>query len=58
MEGRDPKSAIPYRVNRKFKAEDMISHKVFGIGVVSRLITDGKMEVLFEDSTKLLIYDR
>lgn len=57
MEGRDVSKAIPYKISRKFKANDAIKHKNFGIGIVNRLITPNKMEVLFEDSTKLLIYD-
>jgi hypothetical protein len=55
MDGRDVAKAIPYRVNRKFNQQDVIKHKTFGIGVVTRVVTEKKMEVLFEDSTKLLI---
>ena len=58
MDGRDTSKAIPYRFSRKFSEQDLIKHKSFGIGLVTRLLTDKKMEVMFEDSTKLLIFDR
>lgn len=54
--GRDMSKAIPYKTNRKFNADDLIKHKTFGIGLVTRVVTDKKMEVLFEQSTKLLIH--
>ena len=56
MDGRDTSKPILYKFARKFNEQDVIKHKKFGIGLVTRLLTDKKMEVLFEDSTKLLIY--
>jgi hypothetical protein len=58
MEGRDLSKPIPYKITRKFNHEDIIEHKTFGVGLVTRVISDKKMEVLFEDSTKLLIQGR
>jgi hypothetical protein len=58
MEGRDASKPIAYRLNRKFNAEDVIQHKAFGLGLVTRVISDKKMEVVFEESTKLLVHGR
>ena len=55
MEGKDPSKAVPYKITKKFNADDVIKHKTFGIGLVVRVISDRKMEVMFEDCTKLLI---
>lgn len=58
MEGRNVSKPIPYKVTRKFNSEDVIQHKVFGVGLVTRVISDKKMEVLFEESTRLLVHGR
>ena len=38
-----------------FKASDVIDHKSFGIGFVSKAILPNKIEVLFRQGSKLLI---
>ena len=58
MEGKDPSKAVPYKITKKFNADDVIKHKSFGVGLVTRVISDRKMEVMFEDCTKLLIQGR
>jgi hypothetical protein len=58
MEGRDASKPIPYRFTRKLNQDDVIQHKSFGIGLVTRVVSDKKVEVLFEDSTKLLVHGR
>ncbi len=58
MEGRDLSKPIPYKLSKKFNEEDVIKHKSFGIGLVTRLISEKKMEVLFQESTKLLVQGR
>jgi hypothetical protein len=58
MEGRDASKALPYKINKKFNTDDLIKHKTFGIGLVTRVLSDKKMEVLFQESTKLLIHGR
>ena len=55
MEGRDVSKAIPYKTSKKFSEQDVIKHKTFGIGLVTRQVTEKKIEVMFEESTKLLI---
>ncbi len=56
MEGRDASKPILYKLTKKYRAEDVIKHKTFGIGVVTRMISEKKIEVLFEEYTKLLVH--
>ena len=46
--------AIAYTMNGKYRADDLLDHPVFGLGVVKLIIPPNKMQVLFEDGTKLL----
>ncbi len=52
--GMKPESAVPYDLKGKFKAGDVVSHPVFGLGVVKAVTASNKMEVLFESGMKLL----
>jgi hypothetical protein len=58
MEGRDVSKPIPYRLNKKLNLDDVIQHKSFGVGLVTRVVSDKKVEVLFEESVKLLVHGR
>lgn len=44
-----------YSLKGTFDAGDKIDHNTFGMGVVNKLIKPNKMEVLFEEGTKILI---
>lgn len=46
--------AIAYDMNAKFRADDLVDHPVFGLGVVKLIVVPNKMQVLFEDGIKLL----
>lgn len=43
-----------YRITDSYKEGDLILHSIFGLGVVSKIITPRKMEVIFEQAKKLL----
>jgi len=58
MEGRDISKPALYKITKKYNQDDVIKHKTFGIGLVTKVISDKKLEVLFEDSTKLMIQGR
>jgi len=45
--------AIPYEMTAKYRAKTVVSHSVFGLGVVM-LVMPNKIEVLFRDGKKLL----
>ena len=46
--------AMIYDMNATFRADDLVDHPVFGLGVVKLIIAPSKMQVLFEDGIKLL----
>jgi hypothetical protein len=43
-----------YRVSHIFKEGDLVRHSKFGDGVVTRVIDQNKVEVLFKDKTLTL----
>ncbi len=47
-------TALPYAMNLRCRAGDLLRHPVFGLGVVKVLVPPGKMEVLFQMGKKLL----
>ncbi|MEW6667903.1 MAG: hypothetical protein AB1512_22055 [Thermodesulfobacteriota bacterium] len=47
--------AKPYAMDGLFEAGEKLDHPVFGLGIVKRLIGSDKMEVLFEEGTKVLV---
>ncbi|NVN90997.1 MAG: hypothetical protein HXX11_10385 [Desulfuromonadales bacterium] len=46
--------AIVYDMGGKFRADDLVDHPSFGLGVVKLIVPPSKMQVLFEDGIKLL----
>jgi hypothetical protein len=44
----------PYRVDQIFAEGDLIRHKKFGDGVVTRIIDANKVEILFKDEPRML----
>ena len=49
----DPDLAVPYSMEGKFRANSLLAHPTFGIGMVSSSQT-GKIEVVFKAGRKLL----
>jgi hypothetical protein len=43
-----------YQISDGYKEGDLIIHRDFGLGVVSKVISPKKMEVIFETSKKLM----
>jgi hypothetical protein len=56
--GRDISQAVAYQTSETFVAGDVINHQTFGIGVVTRLLSDAKVQVAFDGSEKVLIHAR
>ena len=46
--------AIAYDMNREYRVNSLVTHTLFGLGVVKRVIRPDKMEVLFQGGMKLL----
>jgi hypothetical protein len=47
-----------YSMQSIFVEDEIIEHSAFGIGLVTDIRAEGKMEVLFKDGPKLLVCDR
>jgi hypothetical protein len=50
----DPIQAIPYDMNRVYRLKNLLSHPIFGLGIVQLVIPPNKMDVLFQDGKKRL----
>lgn len=55
MAEKSPANSRTYSMDGSFVEGEVIEHKQFGRGLVSRVIADGKMQVLFKDGPKRLI---
>ncbi|MBI5057306.1 MAG: hypothetical protein HZB61_11900 [Nitrospirae bacterium] len=55
LTGGDLSSARQYSMKENFKKDEVVSHPSFGIGIISSVIHDNKMEILFKDGPRLLI---
>jgi hypothetical protein len=51
-----PKRA--YRITESYSSGDTIEHPTLGLGVVQRSVGNGKIQVLFDDTPRLLIHER
>ena len=51
------KKQLPYTMEGSFKADDVIDHPTFGMGIVAEA-TSQKMEVIFEDKPRVLVCNR
>jgi uncharacterized Zn finger protein (UPF0148 family) len=47
-----------YSMDGLFDQDDVIKHKKFGYGLVTEIRAERKMEVLFKEGTKLLVWGR
>jgi len=51
----DQSTAVSYNINSSFGLDDIIDHKIFGLGKVVELMTPNKMVVQFRDGMKILV---
>ena len=54
---KDVSRARPYSARERFETDDVVSHPVFGIGLVQEVHGD-KMRVAFKADTKLLVHGK
>ena len=45
-----------YAMHGEFAQHDVITHRKFGRGIVTEVREEGKMEVLFKEGTKVLVF--
>jgi hypothetical protein len=51
-------SAKPYTLAGRFETGEKLDHSTFGLGLVKNVIATNKMEVVFKEGTKLLVWGR
>lgn len=54
VEATSPEQILPYAMTGSFQAGDVINHATFGVGYVQQFIKPNMIEVLFQDSVKML----
>ncbi len=52
------KPLMPYKISTCYKMNDVVDHKIFGKGFVSRVVDFEKIEVIFEQGVKLLVHGK
>ena len=55
---RDASRAQPYSPKKRFAAEDVVDHPVFGRGFVSAVRDGDKIEITFRSDVKVLVHGR
>ena len=45
---------VDYDINKDYSEIEAIQHKTFGVGVITKILTDNKIEVVFEENKKIL----
>lgn len=58
LSGRDLSRSRRYTIKETFSVDDVVDHKKFGIGLVTKMLGDQKIEVTFREGAKILIHDR
>ena len=58
IKGRDISRAEKYKPSTVYEEGDVIDHPTFGVGLVTRALSDGKVEVLFQVESKVLVHAR
>ncbi|MEC8050684.1 MAG: hypothetical protein VX210_07805 [Myxococcota bacterium] len=58
LSGRDLSRSRRYTIKETFEVDDVLDHKKFGIGLVTKMLGDQKIEVTFREGAKILIHDR
>lgn len=58
LEGKDVSQSKTYAMDAVFATDDILEHPTFGVGLITEVRAEGKMEVLFKDGPKLLVCNR
>lgn len=51
----DEKDAVNYTIDGAYNDGMLLNHKAFGLGVIRTILSETKMEVVFEEGTKILV---
>ncbi len=58
MQGKDVSRAKRYDPKTTFDDGEIVDHKLFGLGLVLKVLSDGKIDVLFREGAKVLVHAR
>ena len=53
----DDDQLVDYEIDKDFTEIRAIRHRQFGVGVVTKVISDNKIEVVFQDGKKILAHN-
>jgi hypothetical protein len=56
--GCDRDAVRPYSARDTFALDEVLSHPKFGLGVVTELHPDGKLDIAFKEGTRRLVHGR
>lgn len=54
VEDIDEETIVEYQIDGDFSEIEAIRHKRFGVGVITKVLDDNKIEVVFEENKKVL----
>jgi chemotaxis protein histidine kinase CheA len=58
MEQVDTSASLPYSPRECYIEGQVLEHPTFGVGYVSEVLSDTKLEAIFEDGNRLLVHNR
>ncbi len=58
IDGTNREKSRTYEMNAQFAQGDLLDHSKFGPGVVTELLDAHKMVVVFEDKTRIMIFNK
>jgi len=53
----DQADLVEYKLSDDFSETKAISHKSFGLGIITKVISDTQIEVVFEEAKKILVHN-
>lgn len=58
LASRDISRAKRYQATALFNVDDVVDHKMFGLGLVTRVLADDKIEVLYREGIRVMVHNR
>ena len=58
ISGQDLSRALRYRPSVVFEEGSVVDHPTFGFGMVTRVMSDNKIDVVFQTGAKVLVHSR
>lgn len=52
------KEAKPYEFRERYSENTIVAHPKFGVGFVSEIVSDSKVEITFKDARRILVHNR